>query len=97
MLYSSDNRENSESDSDSGARRRQKMVVHTRDGQIAYGFTLVLNTTSDALQSNSPVVYSNGDNDITDEIIKQLNAGAPDTMPTPDSAKGTTNSDTKKK
>jgi len=63
----------------------------------AAGFTLVLNTTSDALQSNSPVVYSNGDNDITDEIIKQLNAGAPDTMPTPDSAKGTTNSDTKKK
>jgi Skp family chaperone for outer membrane proteins len=44
----------------------------------AAGFSLVLNISADTLQANSPVIYSNGDNDITDEIVKQLNAAEPD-------------------
>jgi Skp family chaperone for outer membrane proteins len=35
------------------------------------GYSLVLNSTSDA------VVYSKGDNDLTPEVLAQLNAGAP--------------------
>jgi Skp family chaperone for outer membrane proteins len=50
------------------------------------GFSLVLNTASDNLQPNATVLYSSGDNDITEEIIRELNAGAPI-----DSANGSTN------
>ena len=54
------------------------------------GFGLVLNTSSDNLQANSSVIYSNGDNDITDEIIKQLNAAQPDSSSN-SAASGSTN------
>jgi len=40
-------------------------------------FSLVLNVSSDAFHPNAMVLYSNGDNDLTEGIIKQLNAAAP--------------------
>ena len=47
MLYNSEYTANPEESSDNGERRRQKLVVHTRDGKIAYGFTLVMNKHTD--------------------------------------------------
>jgi Skp family chaperone for outer membrane proteins len=45
----------------------------------AAGFTLVLDTSARVANgaNTAVVLYSNGENDITDEIIKQLNAAAP--------------------
>jgi len=43
MSYDSDVRSRSEEGSDSGERRRQRLVVHDREGKITYGFTLVMN------------------------------------------------------
>ncbi len=61
------------------------------------GYSLVLNVTSDTLQATSPVLYSNGDNDITDEIIKQLNAAQPDSSAKPDAGGSATNAAPAKK
>jgi len=47
----------------------------------AGGFTLVLNTFAD-VNASPTVVFSSGENDLTDAVLKQLNAGAPiDTTP----------------
>jgi outer membrane protein len=44
----------------------------------AGGYTLVVDTSAINGQLGSPIViYSTGDNDLTDEVIKQINAAAP--------------------
>jgi outer membrane protein len=43
----------------------------------ASGYTLVLNTAAPSPGMVPSVLYSNGDNDMTDAILAQLNAGAP--------------------
>lgn len=44
----------------------------------ADGYSLVLDTTGESANNNALIVlYSNGNNDITADILKQLNAGAP--------------------
>jgi len=41
-------------------------------------FTIVIDVSSEGYNSNYPfVVYTNGENDFTDDILKQLNANAP--------------------
>lgn len=41
------------------------------------GYALVLDTTAETPNNTPVVVFSNGENDLTDEVLKQLNAGAP--------------------
>ncbi|HKI68856.1 MAG TPA: OmpH family outer membrane protein, partial [Verrucomicrobiae bacterium] len=42
------------------------------------GYSLVIDTTAESANNNAQIVlYSNGDNDITADVLKQLNASAP--------------------
>ena len=41
------------------------------------GYSMVLDTAAESLNSTPVLVYSTDDNDITDDILKQLNATAP--------------------
>lgn len=43
----------------------------------AGGYTLVLDTAAESTTSTAVVIYSNGENDLTDSILIQLNADAP--------------------
>ncbi len=43
----------------------------------AAGYSLVLNTASEDMNQTPMVIYHNGENDLTSEIITQLNAKAP--------------------
>ena len=43
MMYDSGLNVRSEAGADSGERRRQRLVVHDRDGTVAYGFAVVMN------------------------------------------------------
>ena len=56
----------------------------------AAGCALVIDTSSQSINVppeviplKSPVVYNSGDNDLTDDVLKQLNAGAPIDTTTP--------------
>jgi outer membrane protein len=63
----------------------------------AAGYSLVLDSAAETVNGTLTVVYSNGDNDLTDAILSQLNAGAPidvtkpATTTTPPSLSGTNN------
>jgi len=41
------------------------------------GYTLVIDTASETINSTPVVLYSNNENDITDAVLSQLNANAP--------------------
>jgi outer membrane protein len=43
----------------------------------AAGYTLVFDTAAETVNGTMAVVYTNGDNDLTDAVLSQLNAGAP--------------------
>lgn len=43
----------------------------------AGGYSLVIDTAAETANATTAVVYSNGQNDLTDAVLKQLNAGAP--------------------
>jgi Skp family chaperone for outer membrane proteins len=43
----------------------------------AAGYWLVIDAEPEIANGTAAVVYSNGENDLTDEVLKQLNAGAP--------------------
>jgi tetratricopeptide (TPR) repeat protein len=47
MLYNSSSRPKPEEGGDAGERRRQKLVVRSRDGKVAFGFTLSLNKSAE--------------------------------------------------
>ncbi len=49
----------------------------------AAGYSLVLDTTAESVKGTPVVVYNNGENDITEAILSQLNAGAPVESPKP--------------
>jgi len=61
--------------SDQLQRMRENILVEIKAAVAAKaraaGYSLVLDATADA------VVYRTGENDLTDEVLKQLNAGAP--------------------
>jgi outer membrane protein len=52
----------------------------------AAGDTLVIDTAAETVNGTMAVVYSVGDNDLTDAILAQLNAGAPIDLPKPAAA-----------
>ena len=43
----------------------------------AAGYTLVIDAAAETANATTAVVYTNGENDLTDAVLKQLNAGAP--------------------
>jgi len=65
------------------------------------GFSLVLDTAAESLNNTPAVLFSSGSHDITDDILKQLNASAPPDVLKPEVAtpdkKDTEKKDTGKK
>jgi Skp family chaperone for outer membrane proteins len=43
----------------------------------AAGYSLVIDAAAETANATTAVVYSSGENDLTDDVLKQLNAGAP--------------------
>jgi len=43
----------------------------------AAGYSLVIDAAAETANATTAVIYSSGDNDLTDVVLKQLNAGAP--------------------
>ena len=43
----------------------------------AAGYLLVIDAAAETANATTAVVYSSGDNDLTDDVLKHLNAGAP--------------------
>ncbi len=41
------------------------------------GYTMVIDTAAESINGTPIVLFSNGENDMTDAILQQLNAGAP--------------------
>jgi Skp family chaperone for outer membrane proteins len=63
----------------------------------ASGYTMVIDTTADSMNLTPVILYSNGENDMTEAILAQLNAGAPPPTDTPkDADKPAANKDGKK-
>jgi outer membrane protein len=60
----------------------------------AASFTMVIDSAAESMNGAPFVLYTNGENDITDTILTQLNAGAPPPSSVP--AKSTDKSDSKK-
>jgi outer membrane protein len=52
----------------------------------AAGDTLVFDTAAETVNGTMAVVYSTNDNDLTDAVLAQLNAGAPIDLTKPDTA-----------
>jgi len=48
------------------------------------GYTLVFDTAAETVNGTMAIVYTSGDNDLTDPVLAQLNAGAPIDLTKPD-------------
>jgi outer membrane protein len=48
----------------------------------AGGYTLILDSSGETANNTPAVLYTNGENDLTDQIIAELNAKAPPEVPT---------------
>ena len=51
------------------------------DKAKAGGYSLVLDSTGESVAGTSVVIYTSGDNDLTDDVLKELNATAPPDLP----------------
>ena len=69
-------------------------VLNTRAKSAGYG--LVIDTAAESVNNTPIVLYFNNDNDVTEEILKALNSGAPAELPKPDEKKDQKGGDTKK-
>ena len=58
----------------------------------AAGYSIVFDSAADSVNATPVLIYNNGENDITDEILAQINVSAPVTLP-----KATEKTDAKKK
>jgi outer membrane protein len=57
------------------------------------GYTLVIDTASEAISNTPIILYSDGSNDITDQVLTQLNQDAPEDLPSPDPSSSSDSSD----
>jgi Skp family chaperone for outer membrane proteins len=68
-------------------RMRDSLVDEIRkalNGMVkSAGYSLVLDTAADSINNTPVVIYSSGENDVTDKLLQQLNATAP-AEPAPD-------------
>lgn len=64
-------------------RMRDQILKEIREVVVmkskAAGFTLVLDSAADSVNQTPVVLFTNGENDLTAEVIKQLNANSPTT------------------
>jgi Skp family chaperone for outer membrane proteins len=72
--------------SDQSSRMREKVLDdiqnHVTTAAKAGGYAIVLDTAAETVNATPAVVYSSSEVDLTDAVLKQLNAGAPiDTTP----------------
>jgi outer membrane protein len=62
-------------------RMREKIITEIKAAVTtkakAGGFTLVFDTAAETVNGTMAIVYTSGDNDLTDAVLAQLNAGAP--------------------
>ena len=62
-------------------RMRENILIEIKAAVTAKaksgGYTLVFDTAAETVNGTLTIVYTNGDNDLTDAILAQLNAGAP--------------------
>ncbi len=62
-------------------RMREKILVEIKDAVTtkakAGGYTLVFDTAAETVNGTMAIVYTSGNNDLTDAVLAQLNAGAP--------------------
>ncbi|MFZ0828063.1 MAG: OmpH family outer membrane protein [Verrucomicrobiia bacterium] len=67
--------------SEQGQRMRENILTEIKAAIAvqarAAGYTLVIDAAAETANATTAVVYSNGENDLTDAVLKQLNAGAP--------------------
>jgi len=62
----------------------------------AAGYALVFDTVAESANNTPVILYSNNENDITEAVLSQLNAGAPAETPKTDEQKADTKNDKKK-
>jgi Skp family chaperone for outer membrane proteins len=66
---------------ESNRRRRDQIVQEIREvintRARAGGYSLVLDTSADGLANTPVVIFSAGENDLTQQVLQQLNASAP--------------------
>jgi outer membrane protein len=62
----------------------------------AAGYGLVVDTAAESINNTPIVLFSNNDNDVTDDILKQLNAAAPPDAPKTEEKKEQKSGETKK-
>lgn len=55
--------------------REIREIINTKAG--AAGYTLVIDTAADSFNQTPVILFSSGAPDMTDEVLKQLNASAP--------------------
>jgi len=83
--------------SDQRTRMRENIIAEIKkavaDKAKAADYTLVLDKAALSINETPAIIYDGGDNDLTDDVLKELNAGAPLDMPqtTPDSSTTLTN------
>jgi len=62
-------------------RMRENILVEIKAAVTAKaraaGYSLVIDATADTASAPTAVVYSSGENDLTDDVLKRLNEGAP--------------------
>lgn len=62
-------------------RMREQIIRDIRETVVskskAAGYTLVLDTAADSVNQTPIVLFTNGENDLTEELIKDLNLNAP--------------------
>lgn len=58
---------------------REVIDVHARNG----GYTMVLDTAAMTVNQTPMILYHNGENDLSDAVLTELNATAPISLPTP--------------
>jgi outer membrane protein len=92
-------RRNSTEEIDSKRKRMRDSIVEEIRTVLnarakAAGYAYVMDTSADSLNGTPIVLYNSGENDLTTEILNQLNASATDpsllTTPTPDTAPAAT-------
>src|SRR5215470_18720649 len=69
-------------------------VLNARAKSASYG--LVVDTAAESVNNTPIVLYFNNDNDVTEEILKALNSGAPADLPKADEKKDQKGGETKK-